>query len=467
MKNISITKKITLLYTITLIAISAVFLAVMFYSARYEAGESVRRVLMEEVADASEEVSRSGSSFTVDSSMQYYHNGVYISIFGSDGKLIEGRRPATLGSLPKLSDKELRRVTDQNGKVWYMYDSKFVLNGRTLWVRGISDDYVENSTFSALLRFLIFGIPVLIIVAAVGGYFITKRAFKPVGEAVETAYDITRDGDLSRRLPEISGGDEVSRMTDAFNGMFDRLEKTVDDEKRFTNDAAHELRTPLAVIMSQSEYALEDPDYSRRALEVINGEARTMSQMVNQLLMLARGDAGRLDVHASDLDLSELCRGVAEQQEAAAEDCGMKIVCDIEDGIHAYADEFMTIRMLLNLISNAFKYGRSEEGIVTVSVRGGEDGMSSFSVADSGRGIPAEELERIWDRFYRGDHKDDSGEKDTESGSSSGLGLAIVKSLAEAQGGRVSVESVPDEKTVFTVELPASGSGPEKEDRKQ
>ena len=456
---------------ITLIVISAVFLAVMVYAGSREAGESARRVLMEEVADASEEINRSGSSFTVDSDMQYYQNGVYLSIYDENKELIEGRRPAALEKLPALRDKSLRKLKDDQGRIWYVYDSRFVLDGKPIWVRGAVNDFAENSTFMMLLRFLLFGIPLLIIAAAVGGYFITKRAFRPVGEAVETAAEISRDGDLTRRLPAVGGGDEVSRMTDAFNRMFDRLEKTVDDEKRFTNDAAHELRTPLAVIQSQSEYALEDDDYREHALEVINGEAKTMSRMVNELLMLARGDAGRLEVSAVRLDLGMLCRDVVEQQQAAARDSGMELVCNAEDGVFAQADEFMTIRILLNLISNALKYGKRPEkpdpGRVTVRVSAdGENGMARLSVEDNGPGIPESELEKVFDRFYRGSARtpEGEGEKQEKERTSSGLGLAIVKSLAEAQGGRVMAESRPYEKTVFTVLLPeAADDGGEKE----
>lgn len=518
MKKISITAKVTLLYMITLIVISAVFLAVMLYAGSREAGESARRVLMEEVADASEEINRTGSNFTVDSNMQFYHNGVYLSIYDDKKKLIEGRRPASLTSSLTLRDKTLRKQKDSQGRVWYVYDSRFVLNGKSLWVRGVMNDFAEDSTFRAVLRLLMIGIPLLIAAAAVVGYFITKRAFRPVGQAVETAAEITRDGDLTRRIPPISGGDEVSRMTDAFNRMFDRLEKQVEDEKRFTNDAAHELRTPLTVIRSQSEYALEDESYRERALEVINSESKTMSQMVNQLLMLARGDAGRLEVHAVRLDLGSLSRDVVEQQEAAAEEKGVELRCEAEDGVYAVADEFMTIRILLNLISNALKYGvpalpedvagveaagasasetegtsgeetagaSGEESAgasgaetedaagaetagaagegskaapagITVRVRmDRERGMARLSVEDHGPGIPAEELEKVWDRFYRGSaagRKEYSGEEN-EGRPSSGLGLAIVKALAEAQGGRVAAESRPYEKTVFTVWLP-------------
>lgn len=481
MKHISITAKITLLYMITLIVISAVFLAAMVYVGIHETGESARRVLMEEVTDASEEIDRSGKNFTVDSEIQYYHNGVYLSIFNEKKELLEGRRPVALNSLPALKDKALRKVKDGQGRIWYVYDSRFDLDGNTLWVRGCTNDFAENSTLVSLFRFLLIGIPLLIVVAAIGGYFITKRAFRPVGKAVETAAAISRDGDLSKRLPALGGKDEVSRLMDAFNHMFDRIEKMVEDEKRFTNDAAHELRTPLTVIQAQSEYALEDESYQKRALEVINGEAKTMSRMVNQLLMLARGDAGRLEVHLEKLNLGLLCKDVVEQQEAAAKAAGMTLSCETEDDVFACVDEFMTIRILLNLISNALKYGRHPDesdkgenlsgmtsfGKVTVRVRADrEHGMAYLSVEDDGPGILEDELDRVWERFYRGNSADRDGKsKKQETGeNSSGLGLAIVKSLAEAQGGRVSVESRPYEKTVFTIMLPtADGSKDGKE----
>lgn len=468
----------------TLIIISAAFLAAMVYAGIREAGESARRVLMEEVTDASEEIGRSGTSFTVDSDLQYYHNGVYLSIFDENRELLEGRRPASLSSLPELKDKALRKVKDGQDRIWYVYDSRFDLDGNTIWVRGCVNDFAENNTLLSLLRFLIIGIPLLIIAAAVGGYFITKRAFRPVGKAVETAAEISRDGDLKRRLPALRGGDEVSRMTDAFNRMFDRLEKTVEDEKRFTNDAAHELRTPLAVIQSQSEYALEDESYQKHALEVINREAKTMSQMVNQLLMLARGDAGRLEVCPVKLDLGQLCRDVVEQQKIAAESEGLELCCKTEDSVFACADEFMTIRILLNLISNALKYGRrpdgadgadrpggvKDAGFGRVTVRAWADrasGMACLSVEDNGPGIPEDELDRVWERFYRGSaaRRDGKNGKQDKREASSGLGLAIVKSLAQAQGGSAAVQSRPYEKTVFTVRLPSAddrGEGKEK-----
>jgi signal transduction histidine kinase len=469
MKHISITAKITLLYMVTLIVISAAFLTAMVYVGINETGESARRVLMEEVTDASEEISLSGSSFTVDSDIQYYHNSVYLSIFDENGDLLEGRRPASLTSLPELEDKALRKVKDEQGRIWYVYDSRFDLDGNTIWVRGYVNDFAENSTLLSILRFLFIGIPLLIAAAAIGGYFITRRAFRPVGEAVETADQISRDGDLSRRLPALNGSDEVSRMTDTFNRMFDRIEKTVEDEKRFTNDAAHELRTPLAVIQSQSEYALEDEGYQRRALEVINGEAKTMSQMVNQLLMLARGDAGRLEVHPVKLDLGSLCRDVVEQQEAAAEAAGMELCCEAEEGVYVRADEFMTIRILLNLISNALKYGKrfdTENGSSVagrVTVRAWADRtrrMACLSVEDNGPGIPENQLDRVWERFYRGSTADRNGKKEN----SSGLGLAIVKSLAEAQGGSADASSQSYVKTVFTVRLPAADDDTQKKE---
>lgn len=468
---------------VTLIIISAVFLAAMVYAGIHETGESARRVLMEEVMDASEEISRSGTSFTVDSDIQYYHNGVYLSIFDEKKELIEGRRPASLSSLPELEDKALRKVKDEQGNIWYVYDSRFDLDGNTIWVRGCVNDFVENNTLLSVLRYLFVGIPLLIAAAAVGGYFITKKAFRPVGEAVETAAEISRDGDLSRRLPALGGGDEVSRMTDTFNRMFDRLEKTVEDEKRFTNDAAHELRTPLTVIRSQSEYALEDKSYQAHALEVINREAKTMSRMVNQLLMLARGDAGRLEVHPVKLDLGSLCRDVVEQQKTAAESAAMELRCETENGVFAFADEFMTIRILLNLISNALKYGRHQDGsesgrcpddmrssdsgrIIVRAFTDNERGMACLSVEDNGPGIPEDELDRVWERFYRGSaaNRDDKSSKQEKRENSSGLGLAIVKTLAEAQGGCALVESRPYIKTVFTVMLPSAdnhGSGKE------
>ena len=448
MRNLSITTKITIWYTTFMLFITICVLGVLVYTGNVRASEAARTLLMDSVADASEEIERFGGDFVVDDKLKFYEDGVYISIYDGGGELVEGRRPIELTDMPALDDKETTRVIADNGEVWYVYDSLFEVDNQFVWVRGVVKDFAEQGTFTFVLRLALFAFPGLVAVAALGGYIITKRAFRPVREVIETVEEIKEDGDLSKRInledEEVETNDEIHLLARTFNGMFDRLEKSFKQEKQFTSDVSHELRTPLAVIISQSDYAKGDEAYRERALDVIEREARRMSGLVNRLLTLSRSDAGRLKLNKEDIDFTEMCHIVAEQQETVAAQKNIRVETDIEDGIHINGDEAMTIRVVLNLIENAIKYGK-ENGFVKLSLKK-EDNYAVCSVSDDGIGISAENLDKIWERFYRVDSSR------TEEGS--GLGLSMVDALVKAHGGRAEVSSTLGEGSCFKVYLP-------------
>lgn len=453
MRRISITKRLTIWYTIFMLLITGCFMGVLIYIGNVRASEAAKAVLMDSVADASEEVEGYGEDFVVDDKLSFYEDGVYISIYDGDGDLVEGRRPGELSHmLPELKDKEVIKLQDEAGEIWYVYDSMFQVNGQSVWVRGMVKDFAEQSTFSFVLKLAAIAFPVLVIIAALGGYIITRRAFRPVRDIIRTVEDIREDGDLSRRVAsehgEMSGKgeavDEISALAVTFNSLFDRLEAVFRKEKQFTSDVSHELRTPLAVIISQSDYALEDEEYRVRALEKINDEARRMSSLVNELLTLSRSDAGRLIFEKHKVSLDQVCHMVAEQQAAVASEKALSIETEIEDGIDIIGDESMLIRILLNLMDNAVKYSGNGKRVALSLFR--EGNFAVCSVEDDGIGISAEELDRIWERFYRAD------ESRSEEGS--GLGLAMVAALVKAHGGRTEVTSTPGEGSCFKVYFP-------------
>lgn len=449
MSKLSITKKITIWYTVFLLVITTCVLSVLVYTGNLRASEAAQEVLMEAVADASEEIERFGGNFVVDDKLTFYEDGVYISIYDSEGELIEGRLPGEVAQmLPVLDDKEIRSIRADSNEKWYVYDSLFEVDNQFVWVRGIAKDFAEQSAFSFLMRLAIIAFPLIVIVAAFGGYRITRRGFKPVRNIIDTVEEIKTDGDLSRRLyiddNHKESEDEVNKLADVFNEMFDKLEKTFDQEKQFTSDVSHELRTPLAVIISQSDYAMEDETYRDKALETINKEARRMSALVNRLLTLSRSDSGRLVLEKSSVDLSEICSMVAEQQVSAAEEKNITIEANIARDIVVEGDEAMIIRVLLNLVDNAVKYGR-ENGKLKISLEK-EGSYAVCTVEDDGIGISEEEIQKIWERFYRVDS--------SRSEEGAGLGLSMVEALVKAHGGKVDVNSVLGEGSVFTVSFP-------------
>ena len=185
MKSLSITTKITIWYTIFLLIITGGFLTILVYTGNIRAGDMARTKLTDSVDDASEEIITVGKDFIIDDNLEFYEDGVYIGVFDGNGEIIEGRRPIELAELPPLEADTINKVKDQDGETWYIYDSLFEVDGKTIWVRGIVKDFAESGTFSFVLKIAGVAFPVLVILAALGGYIITRRAFRPVRTILE------------------------------------------------------------------------------------------------------------------------------------------------------------------------------------------------------------------------------------------------------------------------------------------
>ena len=226
--------------------------------------------------------------------------------------------------------------------------------------------------------------------------------------------------------------------------MFDSLQSSFEKEKRFTSDVSHELRTPLSVIISQSDYALEDEGYREKALNVINREAKRMANLVSRLLILARSDSGKLRAEKEKVDLSDLCETVAWQQESIARECDIIIKSAVEPNVYVLGDEAMLIRVLLNIVDNAVKYGKPG-GHVEIQLET-VDSWACCTVKDDGIGIKEEDLSKIWQRFYR------TEEARREEGS--GLGLAMAEAMVKAHNGIIEADSVYGQGSRFRIKLP-------------
>lgn len=451
----SIRLKITIWYTVIVLIMALGFIGVMNHMENENAANEIKARLLEVVSDVSEKIDVTEDGVRVAKSARFNDAGVYIALYDENGEMIEGRHPIEISHLPDFDDRSMRTEKGEDGKDWYIYDSAFETDAGTVWVRGIVRDTHEDGSKNALIRFFILAVPLLVLLSFAGGYVITRRAFAPVRKVTQAAEQIAKDGDLSRRLEYGSGKDEIRQLSDTFNRMFERLQLNMEKEKRFTADVSHELRTPLSVIISQSDYALQYPEYAGEALGVIDQEAKGMSSLLSKLLFLSRSDADTVVIEKEEIDLSMLCEAVFEEQQDAFEAEGITLRSDVQPAVTVFGDEAMIMNSILNLLGNAFKYRREEGAEVTLSLRTEAAGAGSgtnavISVTDNGPGIAPENIERIWDRFFREDP--DERKKD-----SSGLGLAIVKAMVNVNGGTVRAESVRGEGSTFVIELPAVG----------
>jgi signal transduction histidine kinase len=317
----------------------------------------------------------------------------------------------------------------------------------------------QNRLNAGLLRTLLTLIPVALLVAGLGGAFLTERALRPVRHISHTAAQIGAE-DLSRRI-QVHGNDEMAELGRTFNGMIGRLEdafrhleEAYDQQRRFVGDASHELRTPLTTIKANTSLALSGPpdlEGYREALQAADHAADTMTRIVQDLLLLARSDAGRLDLHLQPVLLAPL---LERAMAGARVPDGPAVYLDRpEEPLAVRAEEHHLLRLFVNLLENAIRH-TPPEGEVRLSAAPAGPNAVEVSVSDTGEGIAAEHLPHVMERFYRVDaSRTRSGHA---LGGGTGLGLAICRSIAEAHGGTLQIRSEEGKGTTVTVRLQAA-----------
>ncbi|MBM3736717.1 MAG: heavy metal sensor histidine kinase [Acidobacteria bacterium] len=271
------------------------------------------------------------------------------------------------------------------------------------------------------------------------------RALRPLNDVVHAAQSITGHK-LDLRLPRRGAGDELDHLIDSFNNMVDRLEASFNQIRRFTVDVSHELRTPLTSIRGQLEVALmtaTSKEQYRDAMVAAVSDVDRLAQVVRALLHLSQAESGQVVVARDPLDLSAVTAAIADQFQYPAEAENLALESHMVPGMIVLGDKVQLERMISNLLSNAIKYTPAG-GRITVSVRP-QGSEVELAVADTGRGIPAEHLPHIFDRFYRVP----DGSRDPDKGL--GIGLSFVAWIVKAHGARIRVDSEPGKGSVFTV----------------
>jgi len=304
-----------------------------------------------------------------------------------------------------------------------------------------------SQALHGLVRTLAIADPLALAVAAGGGIFLAGRALKPVGKIAQTAQEI-EENDLSQRI-NVNTKDELGRLAATLNEMIGRLEKAFQRQKQFTSDASHELRAPLAVIEAESSLALQkerSPNDYRQSLETISEESGRMSSLIEQLLTLARVDAGKEQWNFTEVNLGEVITNLSTDVEVLCQEKGLSCQLGQTQDLVIKGDEARLRELFMNLLDNAIRYTPAP-GTVSVSLRR-EGQMAVVAITDTGVGIPPEDIPFIFERFYRVD----KARSRAEGGS--GLGLAICRHIAEAHGGKIEVESQVGVGSTFSVWLP-------------
>jgi signal transduction histidine kinase len=331
----------------------------------------------------------------------------------------------------------------------------------------------QDEALLTLRRTLIIGSAFVVLLAFIAGWFLSGAALRPIQRITDTAQVIGAQRDFDRRVDYHGPPDEVGQLATTFNGMLNELqgayrqtEQTLQRQRRFVADASHELRTPLTTIRGNLGLLKRRPPIAeedeRAVLDDMVEETDRLIRLTNDLLTLARSDAGR-SLRCEPVPIDPLVEDVCRQAKLLGE--GRTIVCETVPGESVMGDQDAIKQVLLILLDNALKYTPAG-GTITIgagilpevqpkartephsdSLR--EDRMASIRIADTGPGIAPEDLPHIFERFYRSD--------ESRTGSGAGLGLAIAKELIEAQHGRIGVTSTVGKGSTFTVTLPLAG----------
>lgn len=427
-------------------ALAASLVSTRIYIERQETAE-LDKELGREIAHFFEEFREHGAriSWIVPREMQEVLPAVrdpehLVIITATDGRVLyrsSKRAPDSFLTLPagahkvNISSTELRLRVASNDQL-----RLFVANDMTEMNEMVNK--VTQAHFVAL--------PLVLVLAAVGGWWLARQALLPV-KAIADAADAIRPEDLTTRLTEQPQRDEIGRLARAFNRMLERLERGFRQATRFSADASHELRTPLTILRTSIADLLDDPDFPeshREAVADLQFQTHSLISITNSLLLLARADAGRLQLNLESADLAFIINDCLEDARIVAEQREVVVDCAPLPRTPVRVDAVRVRQILLNLLDNAVKYNRPQGRVyLQLSLSGTE---CHLRLGNSGPGIPAEAQRNLFERFYRaGQHEDIPG---------AGLGLSLSRELARTHGGELALVTSREGWTEFELRLP-------------
>ena len=386
--------------------------------------------------------------------------------------LREGERPAAIA--PRDSGMAYIDADDLVGKVGEVRDDdeadeSFSVSGRRGGVRALAElvdsvspairvvatqpmheplELLETAREAILVM-----LPIGILLALALGYLLAGRALQPIAAMTSEARGIGARN-LHERLTVTDARDELGQLASTFNDVLQRIELAMAQQRRFTADASHELRTPVALIRAEADVALsgvgQEREEYRAALVGIRDGSEQLSRIVNDLFLLARSDAGQTLGSPAPVYLDEIVTSSVQSMRALAERRGVSLSVEAPGEVPYHGDDELLRRVVRNLLDNAIKYARGPGHVRVALARDGE--VYRVSVRDEGPGISSEDQPHIFDRFYRGDNA--RGHSESEHGAGAGLGLAIAREIAELHGGRLELRHSSSAGSWFELVLP-------------
>ncbi len=381
------------------------------------------------------------------------HSGDFLQIYDGDENWIFRASSLQKSQLAPIAPAAVKHASFRNvqleGKPYRFIIQRLDVNGRSFTVQtGVPIDEII-ATVSVFQRDLLFLAPLLLLLAAAGGYWLSRRALSPVDAIARAARSISGDN-LGARLDQLTSGDELQRLSDTLNEMLARIESAFLRVTQFTADASHELRTPIALIRTEAEISLRKSrgqEEYREALRHILLEAARTTSLMEELLSLARADSGCENLHLSVVDLNAAIAETASGWQHLIENRNLRFTYKSSDQpIPVLADRVALQRLLAIMLDNAVKY-TLPPGVVELRVES-RGRKAIIAVRDTGIGIAEQDQRKIFERFYRVD------KARSRASGGAGIGLAIADWIIKQHSGSIAVQSSIGNGATFLVELP-------------
>ena len=460
----SVRTRLTLVYVVAMLVVLAVYAGVVYVSVRGSMSQALDDEIRNDFkwpnymlnAETIRQLERGEVNWETFFEKEGGEGSPWLQVWNENGTTILGR---TYEARSNPIPDSVQLAADADGEIKTlseMIPPFRILTGRTkvgdasLVVQVAKSEGPMRRYLNDLLLVLLFGLPVAVAIAGLGGYALARRALAPVDRMAEQARLITAER-LTERLPVDNPEDELGRLATVFNQTLMRLESSFDQMRRFTADASHELRTPLTAMRSVGEIGLRGRRDAADYREIIGSmleEVDRLSLLVDRLLTLSRADSGESLLTRERVDLADLAQEVTAQLDVLVEEKQQSLTVSANGPSICLGDRMVLRQALLNLVDNAIKYS-PVGGHIAVRVSTSSSGMAVLDVSDTGPGIPSDLRPRVFDRFYRADRS-----RSRENGGGTGLGLSIARWAVEVNGGQLTLESSEGPGATFRITLP-------------
>ena len=436
MRKVSIRIKIMLWYTLLTAILLAVSLPVLYGAMAGSLRRDQEAYLRSAAGQLASHIELEDGVLRLLNDLDLPAGTQYLLTTESGGRVVSSEN--AWADAPSFQPDEVYLVPNGRGDQLYLDQELEMEGGEKVRIRVSRSNNTVERSLDQLQLVMLLAVPAFLGLAVFGSYFLAKLALRPIDRITETAISLGA-GNLFRRITGIDSRDEVGRLAGAFNGMLARLEESFQREKQFASDA------PVSVIMAYAENLTAHAPDSETAeqADAILLESRRMHSIIAQLLALTRGYEGKYQLSLEEINLKEMVSDVLAELTEKAAASGVALIEQVPPRIQLSADQSLMTQLLLNLVENGIKYGKTG-GTVAVSALE-QDGHVLLTIQDDGIGIGEKDLPHIFDRFYRADQARDR--------SGSGLGLSIVKWIVELHGWTIQAASEPGRGTRFTIQI--------------